>query len=449
MMRLMSSVRLLLLLGLMGACVGPLPIPDPGRIWVVPILAVLAGAGLLVDRRLPARIWAAAAAVLGLLALYAANPSHRWADGIGLLPIDHWTVLPAAAFRAGAWQVMTLATGLLAAYALAFRLSARQRQALLVIATAGAVAMAIGVWIQRLEPRRHPIYELTGVFVNENHFAVFANLLLPGVLALASRARFRAVQSGSLSSPAGLFWLSGVLLAGAVVLSRSRAGVAVMALLVLLHVWRCRRLVRQFPFMDTPAAARWRGLGWLAVAGAAALALATLTREWRSTGDLVREGHFRLGMARDTLHMWRDQPTWGIGPGSFTTVFPYYQSDLFRGRTILHAHSEPVQTLSEYGWAGVLWLAGFVGLALSARPRGNPPSANGAAEIPAFADLERSALAAGLLALVLHSLIDFPLRIPLITMIAATWAGLWAASRPREGAGIPGDAEPSTGGPST
>ena len=36
----------------------------------------------------------------------------------------------------------------------------------------------------------------------------------------------------------------------------------------------------------------------------------------------------------------------------------------------------------------------------------------------------------GLAALGLHSLIDFPLRMPLIAVLAAAWAGLWAGTRP-------------------
>lgn len=430
MMRMVPPFRPVLLLGLVGVCVWPLPVPEPWRIGVLPALALLSAAVLLAERRLPARIWVAAAAILALPAVYAFNPSHRWEEGVGLLPVAHAALLPRSAFPPGSWESLALASGLLAAFALAFQLTARQRKRMLFAAAAGAAAMAIAVLVQRLEPNRWSVYEMTGVFVNENHFAVFANLLLPVVLALASRARYRAVQEGRVSSPAGLFLLAALLLAGAVVMSRSRAGVTVMALLVLVHVGRCRRLVRQYPFMDTPVAPVLRKLGWTAFALAAALAVVAFAREWHQWADAAREWHFRLGILKDTLRAWLAQPAWGTGPGSFSAVFPYYQSGLLSGRTILHAHCEPVQWLSEYGGAGVLWMTGFAGLALSARPRGKRPSANGPAEIPAFADLERPALATGLLALGLHAGIDFPLRIPLIAMVAAVWAGLWAASRP-------------------
>ena len=52
-------------------------------------------------------------------------------------------------------------------------------------------------------------------------------------------------------------------------------------------------------------------------------------------------------------------------------------------------------------------------------------------EIPPFADLERRAFGFGLIACGLHCLIDFPLRIPLIALLAATWAGVWVGTSPQ------------------
>jgi O-antigen ligase len=435
-MRWFVPIRLLLLLGLIGACLGPGPIAGTWHLWIFPVLALLAAVSLAAERRLPARLWLAAAAILGLLAVYALNPSHRWRVGIGLVPVAHLSWLPCSAYSPGSWEVLALAAGLLAAYALALQLTERQRAWLLGLAAAGAAAMACGVLLQRLEPNRWSIYETTGIFVNENHFAVYANLHLPLVLALASRARFRAVQAGRVSSPAGLLWLAALLLAAAVVLSRSRAGVTVMALLVLAHLWRGRRLVRQHPFLDTPLASVFRLLGWVAAAAAAGIVLVVLAREFQRRADVASEIQFRLAILRDVGRTWLDRPAWGTGPGSFTAVFPYYQSELFRGQAVLHAHCEPAQGLAEYGWAGLLWLGGAAGLALSARPRRHSCSPNGGAEIPGFAAWERPALGAGLLALGLHACIDFPLRVPLIALLAAVWAGVWAGSRPA--ADVPG-----------
>ena len=118
---------------------------------------------------------------------------------------------------------------------------------------------------------------------------------------------------------------------------------------------------------------------------------------------------------------------WGIGPGTFPAAFPYYQSAAFEGRSILHAHCEPVQFLVEFGVAGALIVLAAVALALSAR---GPAPAGATSGIPPFADLERRAFGFGLLGLGLHCLIDCPLRIPLIALLAATWAGVWVGTSP-------------------
>ena len=240
-----SPFPLVMLLLLLGIAAWNGPLSAPWKIWALPGLALLSLVGGRLAGGLPGRIWAAGGLGLGLIALYAGNASHGWIDGRGLVPLAHLRGWPASADPEGTWNTFRLVIALFAAFALGFRLSRRQIRGLQGIAAVAAIAMALVVLMQRLEPNPFHIYEHTGLFVNENHFAVFSNLLLPGVLVMASRARFRAVQEGRPSSPAGLFLLAAALMAAAVVLCRSRAGVAVMALLVAAHVGLCRRTIRE------------------------------------------------------------------------------------------------------------------------------------------------------------------------------------------------------------
>ncbi len=391
--------------------------------WGLPGIAILS---LIVCRSFPPRIWAGGAAILGLIALYAWNPTHRWNEGVGLLPVDHVSWLPGSVFPEGTRQAWGLAAAMLASCALAFQLSENQVRRLQMAAMLGAAALALVVLAQRLEPRPFPVFERTGIFINENHYAVFSNLLLPVVLALASRAHFRAVQEGRPSSPAGVFMLVAVLMAAAVVLCRSRAGILVMALLVAAHVVLCRRLVRRHPFAGVPVRGWGKWAAGVAVVAAAALAIAAFAREWHQIGDIRKEWDFRTGILEDTMSMWKSRPAWGTGPGTYSVAYPYYQSEAYQDGAILHAHCEPVQFLSESGLLGGLWFVLAAGLALSARKGGSPR----AEQIPPFADLERRAFLLGLLACALHGGIDFPLRVPLIALIAAAWAGVWAGTRP-------------------
>ena len=417
---------LVFLLLLLGAAAWNAPLPAPWNVGLLPGLALLSLAGGLFSGRLPARIWLAGGCVLGLVAFYAWNPSCGWIDGRGLVPLKPIPGLPASAYPEGTRNALGLALATFAAFAAGFRLSRRQLRWLQGIAAAVAVAMALMVLTQRLEPNAPRIREFTGIFVNENHFAVFSNLLLPVVLAMAARAQFRAVQEGQPSSPAGLFLLAAIVVAAAVVACRSRAGVTVMALLVAAHVWLRHRTIRAYPFVGIPISSWMQRTGWLAFAAAAAFAGRAFWSEWRHVETIGQEWAFRSGILKDALAAWREHPVWGIGPGSFSVVFPYYQSAAFEGRTILHAHCEPVQFLVEFGVAGGLAVGMAVALALSARRA----SAADPEEIPPFADLERRAFGFGLLACAIHCGIDFPLRIPLIALMAALWAGIWAGTRP-------------------
>lgn len=421
-----ASFLWLLLLLLLGVSAWNPPGPGPAAAGWMPGLAVAALLTAGLARTVSGRVWVAGAALLGLLAAYAWNPAYRWNEGLGLLPVDHVPWLPASVHPAGSWGTFTLALAMWAAFALAFQLSERHVGWLQMAALTGAVAMALGVLAQRLEPGHARLFAHTGIFVNENHFAVFINMLLPVVLAMASRARFRAVQEGRPSSPAGLYLLAAVLMGAAVVACRSRAGVAVMTLLVAAHVHLRNRLVRRFPFADVPISPGAKRLGWLAILVVAALAVLAFAREWRQAGDIRAEWVFRSGILKDTLAVWRDHRFWGTGPGTFSAVFPYFQSALFQGRTILHAHCEPMQFLSEFGLAGGLWVVLAAGLAGTARTAAAPVGGR----IPPFASLERRAFVLGLAACALHALIDFPLRIPLLALLAATWAGVWAGHRP-------------------
>ena len=414
------------LLLLLGAAAWTASWPDPWSAAALSLLALAALGGCLYFGFLPARGWWGGGLWMGLVALYAWNASHEWIDGRGLVPTSPIRGFPASAFPEGTWATFGLGLAAFAVFALASGLSRRQLRGVQWIAVTAGAAMALAVLAQRLEPNRLSIYERTGIFVNANHFAVYSNLLLPVVLGMAARARLRAAQEGKPSSPAGLFLLVAALMAAAVVLCRSRAGVLVMAGLVAEHAWRCHRIFRHYPFAGMPAPGWIRAAGALAVAAAIGFAVQAFGREWRPGGVVAREWAYRAGILNDALTAFRERPAWGIGPGTFSAVFPYYQSAAFEGQTLLHAHCEPVQFLVEYGWAGTLVVLAAVALLLGVRRGGR----DGPDVIPPFADLERKAFRSGLVACGLHGLVDFPLRIPLIALIAAAWAGVWAGTRP-------------------
>jgi len=418
-------IALLCLLLVLGLSTQPLSLSVPWGQWVLPGVAALILLGSLFAGGIPFRVWAAGAACLGLLAFYMWNPTHRWNEGLGLLPVQNWIVGPGSASPAGTWNTLLLAVPMLAAFVLAFRLSETQTSVLQMLVMVAAATLSVWVISQRLEPGHSSVFEYTGIFVNENHFAVCMNLVLPLVLALASRSRFQAVQEGRPSSPAGLYVLAAVLICVAIVLSQSRAGITVMALVVAVHIFRAHRWVIQYPFAGVPAPPFMKVIGGGIILAVAGLAIAAFAREWQQISSIQREWAFRFGMVQDTWASWQAHPWWGIGPGAFTDVFPYYQSEMFKGKEILHAHCEPVQFLAEYGVAGGAWVLGSILLMGFARSRTWIESVR----LPPFSVLERRAFGLGLFAFALHSIVDFPFRIPLLAVMAAAWAGVWAGHR--------------------
>lgn len=266
-------------------------------------------------------------------------------------------------------------------------------------------------------PKLHYLESATGTFVNRNHFAAYlVPCLALGVgLVLAlwphgreggDRRRALAVllgREGSRALFAGLLLLLGL---GGLLVSYSRAGIAVGTLsvgLVLLVAERGRIRHR------VAAALLLLALGGLPLLEIGAERLAA--RYARAAEDLVQEGA-RLDVWADTVEAFAAFPIAGGGLGSFGDFYPLFRSPAVRPRYD-HAHQELLQFAAETGIAGIALLA----LLLS-------PVARGALRaLAAGSDPLAAGLAAGLAGLMLHSLVDFPLRIPAVAAVGAVAAG--------------------------
>ncbi len=359
--------------------------------------------------------------VLGLMGLYAMNPSHAFTPGIGLLPRQNIGLLPAAAYAPGAWRALGLSLMVIVSVVSSAMLPEKWRRMLLMLVIAGAAIMALQVWVQRLTPRRFPVFAHTGIFVNPNHFAAFANLVIPLAVVTAMRSRINAFHRGRASSPAGLFLLAAGCLAVAVVLARSRAGMAILALQstgLLLLWWR---LEVRYPFaLPTPSGGALRYLRAVVVVMALALVIGMAARSAGSLSSLRRDFAFRGAVAADVTRMWTSNLWWGTGPGSFAVVFPYYQRLPVERYYFRHAHNEPLQCLAELGLLGAGLLG--TGIVLIGAGLRRAPSDDAAILSPRL--LEGPACGIALVGVGLHGIVDFPFRHPLILLIVSLWLGM-------------------------
>jgi O-antigen ligase len=232
-----------------------------------------------------------------------------------------------------------------------------------------------------------------GPYANRNHFAGFAELILPLALVPLVLGRVRRERWPVV----GLF---AVLPIGALFLSASRGGIlsfgaelAVLALVLFLR----------------------RSTGKHLLAGGAVLLVAVLLVAWLGVGQILQRFSSlqsletteskRASMRRDTWHIFLDHPLAGTGLGTLQLVYPPYES-LYDGKIVNHTHNDYLEALAETGLLGGICCAWFLGVLVVQsleRLRQLNNSFSGALQL------------SGLVAcsgFLFHSLVDFNLHIP-------------------------------------
>lgn len=214
--------------------------------------------------------------------------------------------------------------------------------------------------------------DIYGPFASYMDFAAFAELAFPLALWRTLIGRPRAWVSGCIAA----------LLCASVVMSASRAGTVLIA--------------AEFVSVAGLAAARRpelrRRIG-VAVPVVAALAVSlSLAAGWERLWERLRENDpyaFRRNVLLSAAEMIRQRPWTGFGLGNFPTAYPAY-ARFDDGTRVNHAHNEWAEWAAEGGLplaAAMLLLAALaVRLAVS------------------------SIWGVGLLFVLLHSLVDYPLR---------------------------------------
>ena len=257
---------------------------------------------------------------------------------------------------------------------------------------------------------------LIGSFANSNHFSNYIAMTLPLAVFLLWRSisSLRTDQHQRAPVAAVLWSLVLLVLLAAALASGSRTG-AVTALLVTLLA------VLLLLGGMTGSWRRWSALG------AGALLLAVLVIVGVNSlmmrfdgGRLADDASFRWQLLASTwqaaLAFW---PI-GSGPGSFAGVYPQFQPPGLRA-FIEHAHSDYVQLLMELGVLFVVlaglaaWLIVRQAMALW-RQLGATVGRFSLAQLQLCCGL-------GLLAVLLHSWVDFNLRIPANAVLAGCLLG--------------------------
>jgi O-antigen ligase len=232
-----------------------------------------------------------------------------------------------------------------------------------------------------------------GPYANRNHFAGFAELVIPVALVPLVLGKVRRER-----------WLAAAIFAllpiVAIFLSASRGGIlsfiAELGVLALLMVLR-------------------RAGGKHVLAGGVVLLLALLLVSWLGVRQILERFSSmqslevtvgkRATMRQDAWRIFRDHPWTGTGLGTLPMVFPAYES-LYDGKIVNHAHNDYLEMLADSGLAGALCCAWFLGVLFFSSLKQLLVTDNSFA-----AALHLSGLVA-CCGFLVHSLVDFNMHMP-------------------------------------
>jgi O-antigen ligase len=271
-----------------------------------------------------------------------------------------------------------------------------------------------------------------GTFVNRNHYAAYLVMCLSvgiGVLIASLSGRrtesagqfFRDAIEWAISPKMGLRLLL-VTMVIALVLTHSRMGnssffigLLVAGVIGLLLSRRATRstvvLLASLILIDIFIVGAYFGT----------------QRVVESIGQTTMQGEDRDELAGYALRMWKDYPVFGSGLGSFAVVFPRYSAE-GTVESYTHAHNDYLELLAETGLLGIVLLGAVVVLSFGAALR-----AQHGREDPVMRGISFAAIM-GIVALMIHSTVDFNLQIPanaltFMQLLAFAWVSLHCRGR--------------------
>jgi O-antigen ligase len=263
----------------------------------------------------------------------------------------------------------------------------------------------------------------SGTYISPNNFAGFLEMLLPLALAYILVGRMKPVTR-ILLGYATLVMLAGM----AMTFSRGGWAAATASVLVLLGALIFHRNHRIPALLLLVALAAG---GTVFVTNYLSKTLSYIQRmETDLQGKPENILNFRQGMWTAAEQMWRDHFWWGVGPAHYNYCFREYRPENIQLNPD-RAHNDYLNLLADWGTAGgIIVLAGMVTLGAGLRKTWKYVR-------PAENDFGRGlsnrfafflGASAGLLALAVHSVVDFNLHIPANAITGVTLLALLSSN---------------------
>jgi O-antigen ligase len=361
----------------------------------------------------------------GFIVIQGLNASHAFSHvDEGLTPRNHLSFLPRSVSAGISFDALLRLLTYACVVGVVRSMSRSRIQHHVMVGTAilSGFCMALLVIMQRLD-HPNPPYPMTGMFVNANSYAAYANLLFPMALVTGRSAHLRAVRRMRRSHPGYALYLVAAVLALSIVASGSRAGTAICAATLL--CWFMLEIYQTF--RGSARAGWWLIFSTLVPLLAAAVLFASLgdarfRTEFEAAGGITSGVAGRRSLLLACVTMFRDRWIAGSGAGTFECAFPYYQPSDLAGLYFKYAHNDFLEYAIELGVIGSLLLSGFL-LTLFV-PAWKEFRHINKVRRPLTRRYEMAGFALALGALLLHALVDFPMHIPGVVLVGCAWVGL-------------------------
>ncbi len=232
-----------------------------------------------------------------------------------------------------------------------------------------------------------------GPYVDRNHFAGFAEMIIPVALVPLVLGKVRRER-------VFLVALFAVVPIVALVLSASRGGIVsfgvqmviLFSLLLILRVHGRHVIVGGIVVLVAAMAVSWIGVQ-------------QVVQRFSGIQNLEVTVGKRVAMRHDTWRLFLDHPIIGTGLGTFEMVYPPYDT-LYDAKVVNHAHNDYLEALAETGVIGGLCCLWFLGIVLLNGLKG---MADKESSFGSVLNLSGLVACSGIL---VHSLVDFNLHIP-------------------------------------
>jgi O-antigen ligase len=254
----------------------------------------------------------------------------------------------------------------------------------------------------------------TGTYISPNNLGGFLEMVLPLGLAWVLVSRSRPVAKVFVGY-ASLVALAGI----AVTVSRGSWIAVGLVLIVLFGVLLFHRSYR------LPALVLL-----IVIVGVGAYCMPRThffqvrLRQLTANGKFGNDARFDLWSS--AVHLWRQDPWWGIGPDHFNYRFRAFRPETEQLQPD-RVHNDYLNTLTDYGVVGTTlvlsaWILLGIGAARTWRVVRGSPNDFGARKSNKFALVLGASL--GLMAILIHSVVDFNMHIPANAIVAVTLIAL-------------------------